>query len=735
MREYLNFSQSLNPGPEMIKYPLKLDTLQLLVRSSLPLLRLMRKAVPVVILKQPSLPAKQKKHRQATTTIHRNSWLYWFDPVDLARAILSAPKLLEKAHFGMAEWVDEPIEFWQSRSWASSSIITSGHHAYATDGNMLIPGDVVRIDETKGWNMARIIGVGRDYRSSCQTKGDISILVQAVVGRADIPDVAISDELGYTDPRELWILQDLTFHIPPTRVRHVLDILLKRDVDEDHDHWADLEERFFIKSFITNGSVYPIRRMEPTRGELEIEHFGRDALEEFADTEDHPTRSLPFVLFIDDFGIYRNMYRASKAFYLIPACLPYTERRKIANVFTLCLGPHGANPQDIINALKGSMQSLATGLNMELNGHSTMVRGFTHVIVGDLPQQADNTGFLRHNANLGCRSCLIRKEERGDYDFDYIRYGRYHWDIMYTRQEAEPLSGVDKAAFFSSKGMRPQPASTVDLAPWLDLVLSRAYDIPHSEWRGMGRLLQGLLFQSILTDEGCKGYLKAFQSFPFPRGWPRLQSPLHYMWSWSLSEAGRATILAPLILRLCGRTGWYKVPFLHAAERHLNSDDQHDSAINAVIDVYRYVAELNTRLGSHQAADQRDVTDWVKGQRRLIHKLLQCAHDASLGGRRRPNDPGREVVADYMIDRVLEDEGETLNQPEDGDGQADTDINAGPSVQAPLAATPRMSQWQKAQRLPNFHVGLHLATNFAEYATAMNCNVLAGELKHKYDPI
>jgi hypothetical protein len=61
--------------------------------------------------------------------------------------------------------------------------------------------------------MVRIVGVGRDYRSSCQTKGDISILVQAVVNRADIPDVAISDELGHADPHELWILQDLTFHI------------------------------------------------------------------------------------------------------------------------------------------------------------------------------------------------------------------------------------------------------------------------------------------------------------------------------------------------------------------------------------------------------------------------------------------------------------------------------------------------------------------------------------------
>ena len=61
MREYLNFTQSLNPGGEVIDYPLKLDTLQRLVRSSLPLLRLLRKSVPVTLSKQPSLPMKQKE--------------------------------------------------------------------------------------------------------------------------------------------------------------------------------------------------------------------------------------------------------------------------------------------------------------------------------------------------------------------------------------------------------------------------------------------------------------------------------------------------------------------------------------------------------------------------------------------------------------------------------------------------------------------------------------------------
>jgi len=39
---------------------------------------------------------------------------------------------------------------------------------------------------------------------------------------------------------------------------------------------------------------------------------------------------------------------------------------------------------------------------------------------------------------------------------------------------------------------------------------------------------------------------------------------------------------------------------------------------------------------------------------------------------------------------------------------------------------------EKLMTLPNVHVGLHLAANIWNYGTVTNCNVLAGELKHKF---
>ena len=57
----------------------------------------MRKALAVTVEKQPSLPQREKcMERQR---IERLAWMYWYDPIDLVRTILSATSLREKMFF------------------------------------------------------------------------------------------------------------------------------------------------------------------------------------------------------------------------------------------------------------------------------------------------------------------------------------------------------------------------------------------------------------------------------------------------------------------------------------------------------------------------------------------------------------------------------------------------------------------------------------------------------------
>lgn len=43
----------------------------------------------------------------------------------------------------------------------------------------------------------------------------------------------------------------------------------------------------------------------------------------------------------------------------------------------------------------------------------------------------------------------------------------------------------------------------------------------------------------------------------------------------------------------------------------------------------------------------------------------------------------------------------------------------------------KLNKWRKLLALPNVHVGLHLMEVIREFATLMNCSVLACESKHK----
>ena len=103
-----NMKEGEGEGEEQprVSLPKKLDTLKRIVRKHLPMLRLMRKAIPVQLEKQPSLAMRDK----SIGYIVRNTWLYWYDPIDLVTNILSATFLREKMYFGMVQYQDQPTE-------------------------------------------------------------------------------------------------------------------------------------------------------------------------------------------------------------------------------------------------------------------------------------------------------------------------------------------------------------------------------------------------------------------------------------------------------------------------------------------------------------------------------------------------------------------------------------------------------------------------------------------------
>ena len=191
------WQMALGPGAGDTQQLLeKLDTLKKRVRSQLPMLRLMRKPIVVSLENQPTFPAGEKGDH---ARIERKTWHYWYDPIDLVANILSAGDLTQKMHFGMAYYVDDPIEFWHSRAWGSSAITTSGQFAYSQQGDLIIPGDIVRLVRTvEGFTKGRVIFIGRDFWTTSTIQGQVTLTIQPVTSyqalQHGIPGVDISHE-------------------------------------------------------------------------------------------------------------------------------------------------------------------------------------------------------------------------------------------------------------------------------------------------------------------------------------------------------------------------------------------------------------------------------------------------------------------------------------------------------------------------------------------------------------
>ena len=61
------------------------------------------------------------------------------------------------------------------------------------------------------------------------------------------------------------------------------------------------------------------------KGELELQYYGRTRIIEVLESQ---VLSLPFTCFIDDFGLYRNMYRSLTGIHLTASTLTLDERQR-----------------------------------------------------------------------------------------------------------------------------------------------------------------------------------------------------------------------------------------------------------------------------------------------------------------------------------------------------------------------------------------------------------------------
>ena len=712
--------QSLEDVTQLQSLPSSLSSLKEKAKSTIPILPVRRTPLSVVSLQLPTLSAAERHLAEST----QGANLFFQDPVALLTALLKSPIFRKGLHIGMAEIVDEPTELWQSWSWGSSVKCSSGQFAVYPDGEPILPSDFVTYQclisdcfcnkDKSTYHIGRVEFFGRDLRKDAPIPNATMLQIQPVL-RFDSTNY--QGKLSHLDPpfhlKEI-IAMERQYVLLPERnilsyVKVQLDYAFGSDTEPQLEHETSTD-CFFIRRVLdlSDGciNVRPLRQTNPLRGELEIEVYGRDKLKE---TFFHPDQviSVPYQLFIDGFGLYRNMYRSLVGFYLIPAGLRASQRCRRKNVYMLTFGPHGTNFHDVVEALAPGLSMLDRGIDINIPSLYGTVRVVASCLafIGDMPQQNDNAGIKRPTATKSCRNCMVTEGERHNMAFDTSGSGRYHYEILSIRKliDSETVTAA-KDRLCREYGMTRQQTPLFRICPSLNLTTYFPSDPCHSEFSGMSKTAHELLTSTILSTRGQDEYHKVLRRFPVRRGWARLQSPITHLDSYQLQEHARASVIIPLLLRCAMKDNWIKPAVLQAIP--FVFDDKRLSPKEHVVSVFCAVAKSNSVLTSQTAikCSLTELKQIIVDARTGIQKLAEAAARSVYSAR-------PTTRANSLISR-----------------------HGSPALSVMSAAQPTSKKGQQIRSFknrPNMHVGLHYVDCAKEYAIPNNNNVLIGEDKHR----
>ncbi|KAK3366532.1 hypothetical protein B0H63DRAFT_405406 [Podospora didyma] len=188
-------------------------------------------------------------------------------------------------------------------------------------------------------------------------------------------------------------------------------------------------------------------------------------------------KSVPLLIFIDGFGLFRNTYRSLVGYYVTPASFSAQDRRRRMNTFPLFLSPHGFVWEEVVDTL-WSLIPLDKGIEVDIGGQKTLLCVFMLCYIGDMPQQNANSGTLRPRASKYCPRCIVGKKINVDgldnplaiLQFDKDSQSRYHHQAAAMRKQAGTLNATRKRAYCSQWGMTLDEPALARLTPASDLV-------------------------------------------------------------------------------------------------------------------------------------------------------------------------------------------------------------------------------------------------------------------------
>ena len=192
--------------------------------------------------------------------------------------------------------------------------------------------------------------------------------------------------LNLFDDRKLFLIESLKINVVLENLKKYVFVHFDRKYDEtEKNEIKYTDNRYYIRRIlhVKDFNVRFLRQFSQIYNEFKIIYFNREMLVEIFD-KSHIFFS--YFLFINDFDVHRNMYRAFKTFYFISTCLFYKKRRKIVNVFTLILDFHEINFNEVMKFFDKHFRQLNCEINLIINAASHIMCVFIIIFLNHMSQ-------------------------------------------------------------------------------------------------------------------------------------------------------------------------------------------------------------------------------------------------------------------------------------------------------------------------------------------------------------
>ncbi|KAI5839645.1 hypothetical protein DFP73DRAFT_598240 [Morchella snyderi] len=665
---------------------------------------------------------------------HNPKKAYYFDASEYCKIWLSSPKL--KIHQGMGHIVDNVSELWQGDAWMESVRTTSGEFAYIneavpgeqeTQRTVLLPSDCVIYNAPEGGlALGRVKCVGVDRRV---IMGTMSNTVSAIINRLVPPTIlpaqwAYHDEearvtdkslpayhLGHSTLQELVLLESREI-IPCVNIRSRVWVFFADYASEEELRQSLLPQpaRYCVRSiaYYTTRDKRPLIRSIHMRhrvaAENELLELGREyVLQNMVNVPVNPNApnnpdrirrvSVPFSLFLDGFGLYRNAYHSIKGMYITPAGLDVYQRERLSNVYVLMLGPFGSSEVEMASCLERDGIETGRGKSIKLyTGETIFLTAFPLLFTGDMPQQNQNSGNKTHQAEFGCRSCMVIDKDRGNLNVEIVGTGRYMAPTQRFYLHALDLK-TKKArdAALQSRGLTLEGPYFKKCYRMLDPQRANPNDCMHAELR-LAKYLEEALLDGILSPAGISAYREAWNDVEMPYKWGQPQNPVKHKGSMVFNEHGRVAIVNPFVLmHMFTNDRWKHTSSISQRERdklrisyvkkgvytRLEQTFEHEtiSGMNPKLQFIRVAYALAKTINltlkeTLTSTDRSNFSNVVWEMRDLLRKIFACA-------------------------------------------------------------TGNDTTFKNYANVPNIHLGLHYEQDITNFGTTRNSTTTMGEQKHK----